>query len=204
MIRLDHLTIGVSDYAASRDWYVDNFGLRVEFENQNVGFGGLEDDGAVELILVQQEMAARQRDCTLTFQCDSVHAKFQELADRGNTFVHEPSMFPGAMALSCWIRMGIAFFFGIRRPSLATKRNKCGPTSACADGGRRHHEPPRLKRTLGGLAPTRLNEHRSMNRVLVVTGGSRGIGAATALLVGSAWLLGVRQLPAEPAASSTA
>jgi NAD(P)-dependent dehydrogenase (short-subunit alcohol dehydrogenase family) len=35
---------------------------------------------------------------------------------------------------------------------------------------------------LGGLAPARLNEHLPMNKVLVVTGGSRGIGAATALL----------------------
>lgn len=46
------------------------------------------------MILVQQEMAPRQLDCTLTFQCDSVHAKFRELTDRGITFVHEHRLVP--------------------------------------------------------------------------------------------------------------
>ena len=54
---------------------MNNLGLRVEFENADAGFGGLEDDGAVELILVQHPLTQRQRDCTLTFQCDSVHEK---------------------------------------------------------------------------------------------------------------------------------
>ena len=94
MVRLDHLTIVISNYTASRDWYVNNLGLRVEFENADAGFGGLEDDGSVELILVQQPMAQRQRDCTLTFQCDSVHEKYSELTARGIPFVHEPKNVP--------------------------------------------------------------------------------------------------------------
>ena len=94
MIRLDHFTINVSNYIASRDWYVGNLGLRVEFENQAVGVGGLEDDGGVELILVQQELETRERDCALTFQCDSVHAKYQELHARGIALVHEPKLVP--------------------------------------------------------------------------------------------------------------
>ena len=94
MVRLDHLTIVVSNYAVSRDWYVENLGLRVEFENQDAAFGGLEDDGAVELILVQQPITQRSRDCTLTFQCDSVHAKYEELTARGVPFVHEPKPVP--------------------------------------------------------------------------------------------------------------
>jgi len=52
MILLKHLTIHVSNYVASRDWYVRNLGLRVEFENVESGLGGLEDSGGVELILV--------------------------------------------------------------------------------------------------------------------------------------------------------
>jgi len=32
MVKLDHLAITVRDYRASRDWYVGNLGLRVEFE----------------------------------------------------------------------------------------------------------------------------------------------------------------------------
>ena len=94
MIRLDHLTIVVSNYVASRDWYVSNLGLHVEFENESAGFGGLEDDGGVELILVQQPMSERPRDCALTFQCDSVHFKYEELTARGVPFVHEPKSVP--------------------------------------------------------------------------------------------------------------
>jgi len=35
-------------------------------------------------------MPDRERDCTLTFQCDSVHATHAELTVRGIHFVHEP------------------------------------------------------------------------------------------------------------------
>lgn len=94
MTLLNHLTIHVSDYAASRDWYAGNFGLRVEFENVSAGIGGLEDSGGVELILVQRPMPGRERDCMLTFQCDSVHAKYDELRSRGIRFVHEPKAVP--------------------------------------------------------------------------------------------------------------
>ena len=94
MILLNHLTIRVSDYTASRDWYVQNFGFRVEFENIASGFGGLEDDGAVELILVQSSLPAGDRDCMLTLQCDSVHEKYQELVARGVPFTHEPKSVP--------------------------------------------------------------------------------------------------------------
>ncbi len=94
MILLNHLTIQVSNYTTSRDWYVNNFGLRLEFENVDSGFGGLEDSGGVELILVQRPMTARERDCILTFQCDSVHAKYDELMARGIPFVHEPKNVP--------------------------------------------------------------------------------------------------------------
>jgi catechol 2,3-dioxygenase-like lactoylglutathione lyase family enzyme len=32
MIRLDHITITVSNYVASLDWYASNFGLRVSLK----------------------------------------------------------------------------------------------------------------------------------------------------------------------------
>lgn len=90
MVLLNHLTIHVSSYTASRDWYVSNFGFRVEFENVDSGFGGLEDSGGVELILVQHPMPNQERDCALTFQCESVHDKHAELTARGIHFVHGP------------------------------------------------------------------------------------------------------------------
>lgn len=90
MIKLDHFTIVVSDYAASRDWYTSCFGLRVAFENAAAGVGGLEDDAGVELILVQRDLSRRERDCVLTFQCDSVHSTHQQLTARGIAFTHGP------------------------------------------------------------------------------------------------------------------
>ena len=89
MTRLDHLTIFVSDYRVSRDWYISCFGLRLAFEDP-AGVGGLEDDGGVELILEQRARPRGERDCVLTFQCDSVHGKYQELVARGIAFAHAP------------------------------------------------------------------------------------------------------------------
>ena len=90
MIKLDHLTLFVSDYVASRDWYTSCFGLRVAFENVGAGVGGLEDDAGVELILEQRARSGSQRDCVLTFQCDSVHDKYRTLLARGIAFTHGP------------------------------------------------------------------------------------------------------------------
>jgi predicted enzyme related to lactoylglutathione lyase len=90
MIKLDHLTIFVSNYTASRDWYTACFGLRVAFESATSGVGGLEDDAGVELILVQRDVSRGEKDCVLTFQCDSVHDKHQQLVARGISFTHGP------------------------------------------------------------------------------------------------------------------
>ena len=90
MIKLDHLTIFVSDYVVSRDWYTSSFGLRVAFQNVAAGVAGLEDDAGVELILEQRAQSRRERDCVLTFQCDSVHEKYHELRARGIAFTHAP------------------------------------------------------------------------------------------------------------------
>ena len=90
MIKLDHFTIFVSNYAASREWYIANLGLRVAFDDTERGVSGLEDDAGVELILVQRELPSRERDCVLTFQCASVEARFRELTARGVTFAHGP------------------------------------------------------------------------------------------------------------------
>lgn len=48
----------------------------------------------MELILFQRPMPDRDRDRALTFQCDSVHATYKELAARGVRFVHEPKNVP--------------------------------------------------------------------------------------------------------------
>ncbi|HTW78547.1 MAG TPA: VOC family protein [Terracidiphilus sp.] len=90
MIKLDHLNISISNYPNSRDWYVRHVGLKVEFENVAAGVGGLSGDGDVELILTQGKLPSGERDCALTFQCDSVHGKYDELSALGLSFVHPP------------------------------------------------------------------------------------------------------------------
>jgi len=32
MVKFDHMNLPVTNYQASRDWYVRNFGFKVEFE----------------------------------------------------------------------------------------------------------------------------------------------------------------------------
>lgn len=115
MIKLDHLVIFVSHYPVSRDWYQRCFGLRLKFENETAGFGGLEDDGGIGLILVQRELAPRERDCVLTFQCESVDEKHRELSAAGMRFTHPPSTVfwgygaelpdPDGYAVRLWDRM---------------------------------------------------------------------------------------------------
>ncbi len=90
MIKLDHFTIFVSNYAASREWYVNCLGLHVAFESLKGGVAGLEDDAGVELILVQRAPQSGEKPCALTFQCESVQEKYRELSARGIRFVHPP------------------------------------------------------------------------------------------------------------------
>ncbi len=75
MVKLNHLNISVSNYPNSRDWYVRYVRLKVEFENIDAGVGELSGDGDAELILTQAKLPARERDCVLTFQCDTLLSK---------------------------------------------------------------------------------------------------------------------------------
>ena len=40
MVKLDHLALPVSDWKASRDWYVGNLGFHIEFEAPEGGSNG--------------------------------------------------------------------------------------------------------------------------------------------------------------------
>lgn len=69
-------------------------GLRVAFENVASSVRGLEDHAGVEQILEQRAQSHRERNRVLTFQCDSVHNKYQELLARGIAFT------PGAISVN--------------------------------------------------------------------------------------------------------
>ena len=90
MVRLDHLTIPMRHYEQSRDWYVSNLGLKVEFEIPQRKTVALQDDGGFTLFLVESGQPGPNPACTLTFQVDDVEAKYQELSARGLSFEKSP------------------------------------------------------------------------------------------------------------------
>lgn len=89
MVRLDHLTIPVKQHAVSRDWYVLNLGLSVEFEVAERKTVALQDDAGFTLFLVESD-EIRATPCTLTFQVDDVETSYRELSLRGVAFERGP------------------------------------------------------------------------------------------------------------------
>ena len=90
MVRLDHLTIPIGQYARSRDWYASNLGLRVEFEISERKTVAMQDDGGFTLFLVESPDGRVTPSCTLTFQVDDVEMKCRELSTRGVTIEKTP------------------------------------------------------------------------------------------------------------------
>jgi catechol 2,3-dioxygenase-like lactoylglutathione lyase family enzyme len=89
VVRLDHLTIPVRQRAVSRDWYVSNLGLRVEFEVAERKTVALQDDAGFTLFLVESD-EMRSTPCTLTFQVDDVQATYDKLSSRSVAFEKPP------------------------------------------------------------------------------------------------------------------
>jgi catechol 2,3-dioxygenase-like lactoylglutathione lyase family enzyme len=89
VVRLNHLTIPVKHHAISRDWYVSNLGLRVEFEIAERKTVALQDDAGFTLFLAESD-EIRSTPCTLTFQVDDVEATYRELSSRGVAFEKAP------------------------------------------------------------------------------------------------------------------
>jgi len=93
VVKLDHLAITVRDYRASRDWYVRNLGLRVEFEVADRRTVALQDDGGLTLFLAERGDGvgpARTGSVCLTFQVADVDTTYRELLARGIGFTHAP------------------------------------------------------------------------------------------------------------------
>ncbi len=89
MTRLNHLTIPVRDLTLSRDWYVANLALKVEFEVAERKTVALQDDAGFTLFVVESA-GAFTASCTLTFEVDDVDVKFQSLTERGLVFEKPP------------------------------------------------------------------------------------------------------------------
>ena len=89
MIRLNHISIPVHDFNASRNWYRENFGLCIEFEIPERETVALNDDNDFTLFLYGTSSRIRP-ECTLTFEVDDVEAKYSELHSRGVGFEKSP------------------------------------------------------------------------------------------------------------------
>jgi len=88
--RLDHLTLPVKDWRASRDWWRDKLGFEVEFESADAGFAAMRDEADLTVFLGQASEVAIPPGLALTIQVPDVEAKHGELAAAGVAFTHPP------------------------------------------------------------------------------------------------------------------
>ena len=96
MVRLDHLSVAVADWRRSRDWYIANLGMRLEFEapeggREKLGVAALQDDAGITLFLEQTRAAPAECRCVRTFQVDDVEASHRALTAKGVPFLAAPS-----------------------------------------------------------------------------------------------------------------
>jgi catechol 2,3-dioxygenase-like lactoylglutathione lyase family enzyme len=94
--KLDHLTIAVSDWKASRDWYVGNLGFTVEFEVSQggaarSGVAALQDQDGLTLFLEQFAEPILSGQCAYTVQVEDVDAQFERLSAAGVAFIAPPA-----------------------------------------------------------------------------------------------------------------
>ena len=90
MLKFDHLTIPVSNWAASRDWYVKILGLRIEFEVPERLTAAVQDEYDFTIFLVQGPVPSMATGLSWTFQVDDVQKSFEEISRKGVHFVHPP------------------------------------------------------------------------------------------------------------------
>ncbi len=90
MIKLDHLSISVRDYQSSRDWYVTNLGLKVEFEIPERRTAALQDDAGFTLFVGEAAEGVGPSACALYFQVADVEQEYRRLVAAGLRFEHPP------------------------------------------------------------------------------------------------------------------
>ena len=91
MPKLDHLTIRVGDLDLARGWYVEQLGLRVEFEVPDRRTVALQDDAELTLFLVETTGRLDAEGVALTFQVEDVENTHRRLAPKGVPFVSPPA-----------------------------------------------------------------------------------------------------------------
>src|SRR3989454_9838094 len=88
MIKLDHLTIAVSDCDKSREWYMKTLGLTLEFEIPERRTAAVQDEFGFTLFLAETPGGPGRPSCVLTFQVGDVEAQYKTLSAAGGKFDH--------------------------------------------------------------------------------------------------------------------
>jgi catechol 2,3-dioxygenase-like lactoylglutathione lyase family enzyme len=96
MVKLDHLSIPVSDWRASRDWYVGRLGFVVEFEVAEGGVEGLgvaavQDDAGLTVFLEQRRPPILSGQSAYTLQVEDVGAAYERLSAADARFLSPPA-----------------------------------------------------------------------------------------------------------------
>jgi predicted enzyme related to lactoylglutathione lyase len=95
VVRLDHLSLPVSDWRRSRDWYVGAFGFVVEFELEGGGARGrgvaaIQDEAGLTVFLDQTDAPVQSGQATYALKVDDVESVFARLRDRGAAVLAPP------------------------------------------------------------------------------------------------------------------
>ncbi len=78
--KLNHLMIVVRDAARSRDWYVKNIGLKIEFQVPAQGFVALEDDWGLALLISEGKPAkGAASGFVVHFEVEDVDARYRAM-----------------------------------------------------------------------------------------------------------------------------
>jgi predicted enzyme related to lactoylglutathione lyase len=93
MVKFDHMNLPVTNYQSSRDWYVRNFGFKVEFEVPARKTSAIQDDAGFTIFLYEQPSQLSGAKCSLTLQVDDVDAKYKELQSKGVQFTNPPGKY---------------------------------------------------------------------------------------------------------------
>lgn len=87
MMRFDHITLPVSDWRASRDWWTGHLGFQVEFEIE--GGVAVKDEADLTVFLVEGPVLPTP-DIAFTIQVDDAMARCAEIGAAGAPVVHGP------------------------------------------------------------------------------------------------------------------
>jgi catechol 2,3-dioxygenase-like lactoylglutathione lyase family enzyme len=90
-MRLNHLMLTVRSLAESKEWYVSNLGLKVEFAVPDINFAALEEDSGFGLLMQEGQISGDPTaNIKIYFEAEDVDEFHRRLEQRGVPFDHPP------------------------------------------------------------------------------------------------------------------